>query len=292
MPRKRGDHNQPQETKRKIIEFVLDYPNGIEEPILREYLRNTLNISEQKNIKIHLEDLRKKGCLEKIENIGFANKWVIKDIKNIKNIINFFDFLPVLQQKSHAVTIIASLFFDELDMSTPELREKHGHVINEIMDGLFNKIKFMLTYSPSFFEYVVRCGNSIEFYMGAERIFYTDIDFIFSNRSTGLEVYGEKESVRTNGSVIDSKEFRRPKNYSGFGINALMKHCLKHDVLYGRATIEGKKCLADIVISELKDHSQTELEAMKERRIAEEEIRRWIEGQNFEDIDNSVLNSE
>lgn len=247
MPKKRGDHYKQNETKRKIIEFVLDYPDGVEEPRLREYLKDTLDISEQKNIKIHLEDLRKKGCLEKTERTGFANKWVVKDAKNLMNISQQFgeSFLTVLQQKEYTTTLITTLFFDMEKMNDPEFRKTH----NELFGDLFNKFKFMLKYSPTFFNYVIHLSISGDFYDDANRLFFADSGFILSDNGYLLVEKGKDYEERLN----QFEEWQRIPLPSNLGITDLIKHCLKHDILLGVATGHGKERLKQILLSEHKN---------------------------------------
>lgn len=244
MPKERGDHYKQNETKRKIIDFVLDYPGGVEEPRLREYLKDALNISEQKNIKIHLEYLRKKGCLEKTERTGFANKWVVKDAKNLMNISQLFgeSFLPVLQQKEYTTTLITTLFFDMEKMNDPEFRKTH----NELFGDLFNKFKFMLKYSPTFFNYVIHLSISGDFYDGAERLFLADTGFAFSDNGYLLV---DRSITDYEERVKIYEEWRKTVKPSIFATDDLIKHCLKHDILLGCATEQGKERLKQTLMS-------------------------------------------
>lgn len=274
MPRKRGEHYQPQETKRKIIEFVLDYPNGIEEPTLRDYLRNSLNISEQKSIKLHLENLRKRGCLEKIKNSGFANIWTIKTADNIRSIISFLGepFLPILQNKSLINTIITSLFFNMDKMKDPEYRKVHVWFFGDMP----TKFNFILRYSPTFFNYVLRCETTGNLYDDAVRLFHADTGFSISNNGYLL----------IDKATPDYKErlelLRKIQKPDMFALDDLIKHCLKHDVLLGCATEQGKERLKQILISEHEakkylDNFNKQLEKMLEQGATEEEIGVWIE---------------
>jgi len=53
------------------------FPEGIEEPILRDILREEFGIREPKGIKIHLADLEEEGLLSKISQKGKSNIWKI-----------------------------------------------------------------------------------------------------------------------------------------------------------------------------------------------------------------------
>lgn len=111
MPRKRGDHNKPQETKRTIIEYVLNCDSGrIDEPTLRAYLKEKFGITESKNIKMQLKSLEKMGCIKKEETSGSANWWFIDNVEHLKQIIDYFKMIP---KNEHAINILAKQFFGD-----------------------------------------------------------------------------------------------------------------------------------------------------------------------------------
>jgi len=105
--RKRGGHFPSGEIKNNILLYLLDNTEGIDEPTLREHLKNTYNISEPKNIKNHLEDLRKKRCIKKSEKSGFANYWAINNIQHIANIVELYpNIVPFIQKNDKIISIL------------------------------------------------------------------------------------------------------------------------------------------------------------------------------------------
>ena len=105
--RKRGGHSPPGEIKYKILLYLLDNTDGIDEPTLRYYFKINFNISEPKNMKKHLEDLRKKRCIKKSEKSGFANHWAINDKQHIANIIELYpNIVPNIQKNSKIISLL------------------------------------------------------------------------------------------------------------------------------------------------------------------------------------------
>lgn len=114
MPRKRGNHNKPKETKIAILKFLLDNLDGVDEPDLRIHLKETQDIIEQKNIKTHLKDLLKQGSLKKEGKRGLANRWSIGDLKHLA--ISYEELIPALQKNERVLDRIinSSGFLDDL----------------------------------------------------------------------------------------------------------------------------------------------------------------------------------
>ena len=74
--RKRGEKYPEGFIKRKIACTIAQrFPDGIEEPVLRDTLRDEWGISEPRGIKVHLADLEEKKVLVKEEKKGFPNTW-------------------------------------------------------------------------------------------------------------------------------------------------------------------------------------------------------------------------
>ena len=56
--RRRGDRNEPGETRAEIFYFLLDHPTGIDEYAIREYIHNTLSIRDPRSVRNQLEKLK------------------------------------------------------------------------------------------------------------------------------------------------------------------------------------------------------------------------------------------
>lgn len=76
--------------KRKILlRISSEFPKGVEEPLLRDYLRESWNVREKRGVKKHLDDLKEEGCLSKKTRRGKANIWNLKsDYRGIKSVAN------------------------------------------------------------------------------------------------------------------------------------------------------------------------------------------------------------
>ncbi len=64
---------------REIIKYILKYPDGIPETLLREYLTRDFKIINQKTVKTHLETLRIQNLIEKEGQSGKGNVWATKN---------------------------------------------------------------------------------------------------------------------------------------------------------------------------------------------------------------------
>lgn len=103
----RGQHGKHGKTKEIIIRYILNNPDGIEEKLLREYLNNNDNIVNPTTIKIHLEKLRKMGCIKKHKKAGFSNLWIIDRIDQISKILeNFTELSPDLRKSDTVINIL------------------------------------------------------------------------------------------------------------------------------------------------------------------------------------------
>ena len=99
--RKRGERYPEDYIKKQIIRFVYDYPDGIGEPKIRDWLKENYGISEKKGIVNHLQELKEKRVLikqkTKIENIWKHNP----DPEMSKNVFILMmteDFIDVLHE--------------------------------------------------------------------------------------------------------------------------------------------------------------------------------------------------
>lgn len=76
--RKQGESFPVGYIKNQILLIACQhYPKGIEEPVLREILREQFDIRESKGIKLHLRDLEENALLDKVVKKGKANVWRI-----------------------------------------------------------------------------------------------------------------------------------------------------------------------------------------------------------------------
>lgn len=156
--RTRGDHYKPGEIKKEIVFYVLNHPDGIDEPTLREHFKNEFNINEAKNIKNHLKDLQKNKCIKKIEKCGLANTWIIgNDVLLLKNIIDLYPDTLLKLQAQHPVLL--TVYDKHADYLDEQLHIDHGFPINinkKIYLGKKEAIKQNFLYrmmcSPKFFK--------------------------------------------------------------------------------------------------------------------------------------------
>ena len=76
--RKQGERFAKGYIKNQILLIACQhFPKGIEEPDLREVLRQKFRIREAKGIKLHLANLEEEGLLSKISQRGKSNIWKI-----------------------------------------------------------------------------------------------------------------------------------------------------------------------------------------------------------------------
>lgn len=156
MPRQRGIHNKPYETKKEIIRFLLNAPSGMsEEPSIRDYLREKFDISEQKNIKIHLKELQKAGCIEKKGTPGLANIWLVNDIKQIKQIAEKYpSLISDLQKNSKVLTLLRRElpFFKDVGDNYGDLNDLGGMLYTESVNDLRTIVMMKCELSQTFFK--------------------------------------------------------------------------------------------------------------------------------------------
>ncbi len=91
--RKQGERQPFGYTKRKILLLVLDrYPKDIEEPELRDILREEDQILEAKGVRNHLSDMEKENVIEKQSmGLGKPNIWKAKiGVERFKKIAEMF----------------------------------------------------------------------------------------------------------------------------------------------------------------------------------------------------------
>ena len=171
--RKRGGHFSPGEIKYNILLYLLDNTDGIDEPTLREFLKNTFNISEPKNIKKHLEDLRKKRCIKKSEKSGFANHWAINNIQHIANIVELYpNIIPFIQKNDKIISLLVDDHKSDLqfrflgDLLPLSASFFINYLTNDSFFERFKKVWFNLTVEsskpiqPSDYEAIIKTSIS------------------------------------------------------------------------------------------------------------------------------------
>ena len=130
--RKKGQRSGTGEVKREIIKYALEHGGMFEEPTLKDFLEEKVNVRRD-TVKKHLSDLEKKGIFKKTGEKGYANIWqIIEDVKAIEIIYKEFHLLQHLQQSDFILDCIV---------------EKHSLLFPD-----HNELKEMLRSSAEFFE--------------------------------------------------------------------------------------------------------------------------------------------
>lgn len=90
--RARGERFPVGFIKRKIALIISSqFPKGIREPDLRDFLREKWGISEPKGVKTHLAELEERKALIKEEKKGFPNVWKLnQDYEAFKSLLKEF----------------------------------------------------------------------------------------------------------------------------------------------------------------------------------------------------------
>lgn len=161
--RRQGERSPEGYIRNRIEELIFDYPDGIETPKIKEWLRESEGIRERKVLDYHLKKLEKKGRIIKIPPIklGRENKWkpnlnaleeMVKErlhsndnyqltnIKSVKNLISsrineLRDFDPdfdpelvwVLQEAAQVSPMVARLLL-EGELNTDHLKETYEKI--------------------------------------------------------------------------------------------------------------------------------------------------------------------
>ncbi|KXB01894.1 hypothetical protein AKJ45_01790 [candidate division MSBL1 archaeon SCGC-AAA261F19] len=97
--------------KRKILLRISnEFPKGVKEPLLREYLRESWNVRERRGVKKHLGDLKEEGCLIKKSRKGRANIWKsTEDYEGFKSVVRRF-----LKEDGNESDFIKSRYVQEI----------------------------------------------------------------------------------------------------------------------------------------------------------------------------------
>ncbi len=233
MPRKRGDRNQLFETKKAIIEYLINQPaEGLnpaglaDEPVLRAYLEDKFDISDQKNIKRHLKDLLNAGCIKKDETPGLANKWLISDIKQIRKIVETFkDITPILNKSEVAVNLVRDSV-----LGKERIQDLYEDSYGSVMFYTF-EIPEWFKLSPSFFEFCL--------YNDIETIESRWKEYTILKTGFGLDgrlmVNGEGKLTYRRDDGTDANFF---KGVFFDAMENIFEHCVLNDVLNDRSNPE------------------------------------------------------
>lgn len=98
LRRKQGSHSKRNETKCKLIKFILDSSGPVSEPEIRKYLEEKNDKYDQAGINRHLHQLKEKGYIKFIpakkpkhlSRSGLPSHWDITKIEHLKNIRKSF----------------------------------------------------------------------------------------------------------------------------------------------------------------------------------------------------------
>lgn len=139
---------------REIIKYILKFPTGIPETIIREYLTRDFKIINQKTVKTHLETLRIENLIEKEGQSGKTNVWITKKGPEfskylIKNLLN----VPSTSENEHEIGEIfysagTKKYIEDIKdgLSPPNLSTTIGEPDKSDLLFVYRKA---LTHSPS-----------------------------------------------------------------------------------------------------------------------------------------------
>ena len=77
LEKSREDRYSQGVTQREIVRYILEFDKGVDEPRIRDHLKETLLIRAMRNIKTHLERLEKEGIIQKVQTKGGPNVWTL-----------------------------------------------------------------------------------------------------------------------------------------------------------------------------------------------------------------------
>jgi hypothetical protein len=161
--RERGDKYGRGLIKRQIFIKILDNPDGIKEADIRDFLLDRYGIREKKGIILHLSDLEKRGCIQKIAQIpGKINIW--KPVQMDHRIFAKFWFQL---SKEEVITVFQTKYVQDsiISMVIPYYLKYHalkgdGKQIEERVAAILEKEDFMhfirdgLKVSPSILSFI------------------------------------------------------------------------------------------------------------------------------------------
>lgn len=205
-------------TKDRIILTILNHPNGIEEPELRDLIRQKHGIKDKRGIKRHLSDLKQSGKIRKEEQKGKENIWHPKqDINTFKILAKEFlgtehklEFhkTPYCQNMitKHNNTLLKDNF--KVDFETLKLffeQIPYAPKKNPLLELLEEKTIKTLSFSPSALKFIMdnnvqdvnekieQLRPIIETELFFEHIYHIDFDF----KKHFDETYAEAPAIET-----------------------------------------------------------------------------------------------
>ncbi len=235
--RERGQHGPRGEVKRSIIEYILSHDSPVEEPDLREYLKQKHGITELKNIKIHLKNLQEQKCIKKYSDKGNVNRWNINSINQIRIIHKLYS---ELQLTSHEKVL--DLIANE---HAPNPKSYHYH-----------EIKAGLPLSDSFFRlFLFNTKNEMhelmkQYYLSSKEGLLIKN---FFNGKRKDEQYDFRYSLLKKMCLMtEIKEIKIPYPVLKKEIiRDILEHSIKEDILQGTARLEQIQFLENIEMEKL-----------------------------------------
>ena len=159
--RSRGERLKKDKVKTEIIRYILSKNDIVPGPDLIKYLQENFNIVDEKNIRIHLKNLQKQHCIEKIPHEpGLDNKWKIEKIKNLQNIQEHY---PDIQLNTYDKSI--NIVLEEQTLK--------GYLFGDYFIHR-RDLRFQLSLSDSFFSACLSkdiktlCDEAYEYYKYGE----------------------------------------------------------------------------------------------------------------------------
>ena len=160
--RKRGERNPPRFTKVEILRYILDQESlEIEEPDLRDYLREKFGISQ------HLHKLKDMGILEKEGRKGFPNVWRI----NVQEVWKIWAEFPELRDYLFQSGCLKNFFLESdltplVDIIAEKLKAKEENLTQEEKTELVNLI------NSREFRKIINLEEAREFETPFDYVFY------------------------------------------------------------------------------------------------------------------------
>lgn len=155
--RNRGNSLGENTVKIEIIKYILSKNDSVPGPEIIKKIKETCNLVDEKNIRVHFKDLQKKHCIEKIPHEpGLDNKWKIGKIENLQNI------------RKHYPDLQLNIYEKSLNIILEEQVRKRYLLSVDTTHAL--ELRIQLSLSVSFFDMCLK--NDIEtLYDKAEEIY-------------------------------------------------------------------------------------------------------------------------
>jgi hypothetical protein len=115
--RNRGNSLGENTVKIEIIKYILSKNDPVSGPEIIKKIKETCNLVDEKNIRVHLKDLQKKHCIEKIPHEpGLGNKWKIEKFETLQMIRKDFSKIQLNKYKK-SLDIILKRFGHGIESS-------------------------------------------------------------------------------------------------------------------------------------------------------------------------------